>query len=61
VRRSRGWLLVLLAFVVAGVVAAVIALSASGGGREVTTRPIDGRDLPTVVQQLDSLIDENVR
>jgi serine/threonine-protein kinase len=61
IRRSRGWLLVLLAFVVAGVVAAVIALSTSGGGRAVTTRDIDGQDLPTVVQQMNSLIDENVR
>jgi eukaryotic-like serine/threonine-protein kinase len=60
-RRGRGWLVVLLAFVVAGVVAAVIALSSSGGGRAVTTQNINGRDLPTVVQQLDSLIDENVR
>jgi serine/threonine-protein kinase len=59
--RRRGWLIALLAFVVAGVVAAVIALSSSGGGREVTTRDIDGGDLTTVVQQLESLIDENVR
>jgi serine/threonine-protein kinase len=58
--RARSWLLVVLAFLVAGAVAAVIALT-SGGGREVTTREIDGGDLPTVVQQLDSLIDENVR
>jgi serine/threonine protein kinase len=59
--RGRAWLLILLAFVVAGVVAAVIALSSSNGGRDVTTRDIDGQDLSTVVQQLESLIDENVR
>jgi len=59
--RARGWLLVLLALLVAGAIAAVIALSQSGGGRDVTTREINGEDLPTVVQQLESLIDENVR
>jgi serine/threonine-protein kinase len=60
-RRGRGWLLLLLAVVVAGVAAAVIAVTMSNGGRAVTTRDIDGQDLQTVVQQLDSLIDENVR
>jgi serine/threonine-protein kinase len=60
-RSARGWLLLLLAVVVAAVAAAVIALTMSNGGRNVTTRDIDGQDLPTVVQQLNSLIDENVR
>jgi serine/threonine-protein kinase len=59
--RNRGWLLVVLAVIVAGIAAAAIALSASSGGREVTTRDIDGQDLPTVVQQMNSLIDDNVR
>jgi hypothetical protein len=60
-RSNRGWLLVALAVVVAGIAAAAIALSASNGGREVTTRDIDGQDLNTVVQQMNSLIDENIR
>ncbi len=60
-KSNRGWLLVVLALVVAGIAAAAIALSSSGGGREVTTRDIDGQDLSTVVQQMNSLIDENVR
>ncbi len=60
-RGNKGWLLVVLAFVVAGIAAAAIALSASNGGRQVTTHQIDGQDLPTVVQQMDSLIDDNIR
>jgi eukaryotic-like serine/threonine-protein kinase len=60
-RRRRGWLAVLLAFVAAGAAAAVVALTASGGGQEVTTQQIDGQDLPTVVEQLESLIDSNIR
>jgi hypothetical protein len=60
-RSNRGWLLVVLAVVVAGIAAAAIALSGSNGGREVTTRDIDGQDLNTVVQQMNSLIDENIR
>jgi hypothetical protein len=50
-----------LAVVVAGIAAAAIALSGSNGGREVTTRDIDGQDLNTVVQQMNSLIGENIR
>jgi eukaryotic-like serine/threonine-protein kinase len=61
VRRRRGWLAVLLALVAAAAAAAVVALTSSGGSRDVTTRQIDGQDLQTVVQQLDSLIDENLR
>jgi eukaryotic-like serine/threonine-protein kinase len=60
-RRGRGWMLAVLAVVVAGIAAAIIALTMSNGGRAVTTRDIDGQDLPTVVQQLDSLIDSNVK
>jgi eukaryotic-like serine/threonine-protein kinase len=60
-RKNRGWLLVVLAVVVAGIAAAAIALSASNGGREVTTRDIDGQNLETVVQQMNSLINENIR
>jgi hypothetical protein len=47
--------------VAAAAAAAVVALSSSGGSRDVTTRQIDGQDLQTVVQQLESLIDENLR
>jgi hypothetical protein len=47
--------------VLAAGVAAAVALTQSGGSKSVQTRQIDGQDLGSVVNQLDSLIDDNVR
>ena len=59
--RARLVVAIVAAVLVVAAIAAAAVLLTTGQGRAVQTREVDGSDLQTVVQQLDQLVDDNIR